>query len=271
MLTMTQRTRVRHVKRSLSTTPSGWVEDMPPVIHRKMKRNVTLFCGWGRLIFGHTFSDHDRIIDIFASEPEGKRDLAIYIKNHHVLLTKAPDLLFVDPSHTYRLWLHHYRMPKQRPSHFRIRLLQGEEDARQVNAIYRKCGLIESPVSTIVENQKTPVFSYFVAEDADGQIIGSIMGIDHKAAFNDPEKGASFWCLAVDPDRRARGVGRSLVRCVAEYYLAKGREYLDLSVLHDNHRAIRLYRSLGFRRVPVYVVKRKNEINRNFYTGGPKP
>lgn len=269
---MAQRTLVRHLKRTFSTPLSGWVEEMPAVKNREMKDNVVLHCGWGRLIFGHTFSDHDRIIDIFASEPKGKRDLAIYIKNHHVLLTKAPDLLFVDPSHTYRLWLHHYRTCKKRPSGFRVRLLKGEEDAKQVNALYRKCGLIESPVSTIVENQKTHTFCYFVAEDStDGQVIGTIMGIDHKAAFNDPEKGSSFWCLAVDPCRRTQGVGRSLVRCVAEYFLTKGRAYLDLSVLHNNHRAIRLYRSLGFRRIPVYVVKRKNEINRSFYTGGPKP
>jgi ribosomal protein S18 acetylase RimI-like enzyme len=270
---MTQRTLVRHLRRSISTMPpSGWVEEPPPVKTRGIKRNTALFCGWGRLIFGQTFSDHNRIIDIFSSEPAGKRDLAIYVKNHHVLLAKAPNLLFVDPSHTYRLWLHHYRMPRKRPSSFRIRLLRGKEDAEQVNTIYRKCGLIESPVSTIVENQKTHTFSYFVAEDStDGRIIGTITGIDHKEAFNDPENGASFWCLAVDPDRRARGVGRALVRCVAEHYLAKGREYLDLSVLHDNHRAIRLYRSLGFRRVPVFVVKRKNEINRIYYTGGPKP
>jgi len=150
VLTVAQRTLVRHLKRSFSPPLSGWVEELPPVKNREIKRNIALPCGWGRLIFGQTFSDHDRIIDIFASEPEGKRDLAIYIKNHHVLLAKAPDLLFVDPSHTYRLWLHHYRMPRKRPSGFRVRLLQGEEDAEQVNAIYRKCGLIESPVSTIV-------------------------------------------------------------------------------------------------------------------------
>lgn len=61
------------------------------------------------------------------------------------------------------------------------------------------------------------------------------------------------------------------MRRLIEHYLARGREYLDLSVMHDNRKAVALYRSLGFRRVPVFVVKRKNEINRSFYTGGPRP
>ena len=147
----------------------------PPVKTRGIKRNTALFCGWGRLIFGQTFSDHNRIIDIFSSEPAGKRDLAIYVKNHHVFWPKPPTCCLLTPPHTYRLWLHHYRMPRKRSSHFRIRLLKGKEDAEQVNTIYRKCGLIESPVSTIVENQKTHTFSYFVAEDStDRRIIGTI-------------------------------------------------------------------------------------------------
>jgi ribosomal protein S18 acetylase RimI-like enzyme len=102
----------------------------------------------------------------------------------------------------------------------------------------------------------------------DGAVIGSIMGGDHKEAFNDPENGSSFWCLAVDPHRRARGVGRALVQSIAEHFLAKGRDYLDLSVLYDNKRAIRLYKALGFRKISVYVVKRKNKVNLELYTGG---
>jgi GNAT-family acetyltransferase (TIGR03103 family) len=36
---------------------------------------------------------------------------------------------------------------------------------------------------------------------------------------------------------------------------------MDLSVLHDNTAAIKLYEKLGFVRVPVFAVKRKNTIN----------
>jgi GNAT-family acetyltransferase (TIGR03103 family) len=44
---------------------------------------------------------------------------------------------------------------------------------------------------------------------------------------------------------------------------------MDLSVLHDNTHAIALYEKLGFRRVPVFAVKRKNPINEKLYAGPP--
>ena len=254
----------------------SWREEIPPEKTRKMKKNVALDCGWGNLIFGQTFCSHEKIIELLQKERENRRDIAFYIHNHHVLLSKAPELLFLDPSDTLRLWLYNYRMPKRRSRKFRIRILKDREDARAINRIYRDCGMMESPEETIMNNQKTRVFCYYVAEDLEnkknpGRVIGSIMGIDHKKAFNDPDNGSSFWCLAVDPQVRARGMGQALVRAVAEHFLAKGREYLDLSVIHDNRKALKLYKSLGFRKIPVFAVKKKNTINKEFYQGGPKP
>lgn len=254
-------------------TPSMRSWDRPPAWRTAgMKRNVALDCGWGRLIFGQTFADHESIIRLFQSEPEGRRDLAIYVPDHHVLVARAPDLLFVDPSYTYRLWLHADRIePVRLSSRFLIRFLRDERDAEQVNRLYARCGMIPSPVETILRNQHTRVFSYFVAEDRlDNTVVGTIMGVDHREAFGDPDNGASFWCLAVDPLRQAKGLGRALISRLLDSYRARGRHYVDLSVLYDNRKAIRLYRSMGFRRVPVYVVKRKNALNRSFYKGGPK-
>jgi ribosomal protein S18 acetylase RimI-like enzyme len=250
----------------------SWGDDPPSLQTRDLEKNVCLDCGWGNLIFGQTFSSHDKIIDSLSKEKKGKRDIAIYIHNHHVLLGKAPEFLFLDPSDTFRLWLYNYRMPKRRNRSISVRLLQGKKDIAEVNRIYDKCGMIKSPEEVILRNQKTRVFTYYLAESVkENKVIGSIMGIDHKEAFNDPDNGASFWCLAVDPEARERGVGRALVRALAECYLAKGRSYLDLSVLHDNKKAVSLYRDLGFSRIPVFVIKKKNEINSTFYLGGPQP
>ena len=103
---------------------------------------------------------------------------------------------------------------------------------------------------------------YLVAEDeATGQIIGTVMGVDHVAAFDDPEKGSSLWCLAVDPLTSRPGVGEALTRWLIRHLADKGRRFMDLSVMHDNLPALRLYEKLGFRRVPVFCVKRKNPIN----------
>ncbi len=238
----------------------------------EIKKNVSLDCGWGKLIFGQTFDDHDALVNQLIDERKSGRDIAIYIRDHHVLISKAPELLFVDPSDTYRFWLHLYRPPKRRSRAFTVRLLQDRRDAEAINRIYRKCGMFEAPEDTILENQRTRIFCYYLAERvSDGEVIGTISGIDHKLAFNDPTNGSSFWCLSVDPDAQAKGVGRTLVREVAEHFIARGRDYLDLSVMHDNRRAKILYHKMGFRQVPVYAVKRKNEVNRELYLGGPKP
>jgi GNAT-family acetyltransferase (TIGR03103 family) len=42
---------------------------------------------------------------------------------------------------------------------------------------------------------------------------------------------------------------------------------MDLSVMHDNHEAIALYRKIGFEQIPVYSIKRKNPINEKLYIG----
>jgi ribosomal protein S18 acetylase RimI-like enzyme len=189
-----------------------------------------------------------------------------------VLLGKAPELLFVDPSVQYRLWLYHYRAPKRRPGGFFIRPLASREDGAAQNRIYRACGMMTVDPDIVLANQRDSPISYFLAVDSDdGTILATITVIDHVAAFADAENGASFWCLAVNPKRRTAGVGKSLVRHAVEHLHAKGREYLDLSVLHDNRRAIRLYQSLGFQRIPVYVVKRRNRINKPLYSGGAQP
>jgi ribosomal protein S18 acetylase RimI-like enzyme len=85
------------------------------------------------------------------------------------------------------------------------------------------------------------LLTYFVAEDESGAVIGTVTGIDHGIAFDDPERGSSLWALAVDPQTAHGGVGEALIRWLAEHYIARGAGYMDLSVLHDNRGAIALY------------------------------
>jgi len=62
-------------------------------------------------------------------------------------------------------------------------------------------------------------------------------------------------------------VGEALVRALVERFHTRGRAYLDLSVMHDNAAAIALYEKLGFERVPVFSIKRKNPINERLFAG----
>src|SRR3546814_11559700 len=82
---------------------------------------------------------------------------------------------------------------------------------------------------------------YFVAEDEEtGAVIGTVTGVDHIRAFDDPQKGSSLWCLAVDPQTGHAAVGEALTRWLAAHFIARGAGCMDHSVLHDNEGPIAL-------------------------------
>ncbi len=57
------------------------------------------------------------------------------------------------------------------------------------------------------------------------------------------------------------------MRRLADLFQARGSAYIDLSVLHDNEQAISLYEKLGFRRISVFALKKKNPINEKLFIG----
>ncbi|RUT34585.1 N-acetylglutaminylglutamine synthetase [Arsenicitalea aurantiaca] len=230
--------------------------------------NAVLDCGWGRLLFGQTFQSPEALADALRAEAPDRRDVAFYIRDPHVAVAAAPQEIFLDPSHTYRLDLSTYRPGRRRISGFFVRRLSSETDATEVNRIYAARGMVTVKPEFFWSRRDSRAITVFVAEDErTGAIIGTAMGVDHVRAFEDPELGASLWCLAVDPQTEHPGIGEALVRRIAEHFASRGAATLDLSVLHDNEHAIALYEKLGFRRVPLYTVKRKNPINEKLFTG----
>lgn len=239
-------------------------EDLPAGV----TPDVVLDCGWGRIVFGQTFTSADRLRVALRDEAGGHRDICIYPREPHVLIAQAPTELFLDPSHTYRLDLATY-VPG-RASAATIRPLRGARDVAALNAVYATAGMLQADPALVLANADDPVFTYLVAEEpGTGRIVGTVTGVDHVAAFGDPERGTSLWCLAVDPQSRLAGVGEHLTRALAEHYAARGRAYVDLSVLHDNRKAINLYERVGFTRVPVLSLKRKNTINERLFVAPP--
>ena len=232
-----------------------------------MGADVAVDCGWGRLFFAQTFEDQATLTALLRSEESGRRDIAIYLRDPHVLVAQAPAEVFIDPSFTYRLWLHNYRPAREPIRGVVVRKMRTQSDAADINRIYAANGMVVADPATMWANQLTQQFTYLVAEDADTKaIVGTVTGVDHVYAFNDPEAGSSLWCLAVDPQVPRPGVGEALVRTLAERYQARPRSYMDLSVMHDNTAAIALYTKLGFVRVPVFAIKRKNRINEPLFT-----
>jgi len=194
--------------------------------------------------------------------------VALYLSDPHVVLSYAPRDLFLDPSHTFRLWLERYQCSPRRPKGFHVRLLNSRDDAEAINRLYVGRRMVPPSVDFIREQRTSKVLTYWVAEEEqDGRILGAVNGVDHVAAFADPENGASLWALAVDAQAPYPGVGDALVRQVIEYYQARGRGFLDLSVIHDNTQAIRLYRKLGFERIPAFALKNKNAFNEPLFMG----
>jgi GNAT-family acetyltransferase (TIGR03103 family) len=232
---------------------------------------VSLHCGWGRILIGHTYCDPVELASDLLHEQAGERDIALYVAAPHQVLAHAPQQLFLDPSDTSRIWFTDYRPARRSFRGFAIRRVQSEADWKGINCLYQSRGML--PVNHELctpREQGGPV--YWLAEDDDsGQVIGSVMGVNHQKAFNDPENGSSLWCLAVSPSCTRPGVGEALVRHLIEHYMGRGLAYLDLSVLHDNKQAKALYAKLGFRDLQTFTVKRKNTINQPLFLGpGPE-
>ena len=231
--------------------------------------DVVLEAGWGRIVFGQTFTSAERLRAALRGEESGQRDICIYPREPHVLVAQAPTELFLDPSHTYRLELSGFRSGAP-TSAATVREVRDEQDAAAVNGVYATAGMLRADPALLLQNRAGTVFTYLVAEEpGTGRVVGTVTGVDHVEAFGDPEGGTSLWCLAVDPQSRLAGVGEHLTRALAEHYAARGRAYVDLSVLHDNRRAISLYERVGFVRVPVLALKRKNTINERLFVTPP--
>ncbi|GHE55764.1 glutathione synthase [Camelimonas fluminis] len=245
----------------------------PPMEHDQEPsgENVALECGWGRLLFSHTFRTPEDLAAAMRAEKPGQRDIAVYIRDPHVAIATAPQELFLDPSHTYRLDLATYRAEHRRGRGFTIRRLSSMSEADAVNNIYlrRKMAPVR-PEFFLSKARNARALIHLVAIDQDTRrVLGTVTGVDHARIEGVSEAGSSLWCLAVDPQAPRPGVGEALTRHLASLFHARGAPWMDLSVLHDNAQAIALYEKLGFVRVPFFSMKHKNPINEPLFIGQP--
>jgi GNAT-family acetyltransferase (TIGR03103 family) len=227
--------------------------------------------GWGRLLFGQTFGSAEQLVRELRSEVDGRRDVALYIRDPQVVIAQAPQELFIDPSLTFRLSLLENLPECSAPPGVAIQPLSGLEELRQVNRIYLGRGMVPIEESFIdALDSRNDLIALVARDESAGKVVGTVLGVDHRIAFSDPDNGASLWALAADAQRPIPGLGTALILALASRLQERGRSLMDLSVMHDNDEAIQLYRELGFEQVPVFCVKNRNAINEHLYTG-PRP
>lgn len=240
----------------------------PSSIADELDKQAVVDCGWGRLIFGQTYRSSRQLADKLRDEGRGRRDLALYSRDPQVVVSQAPQELFIDPSLTYRLNLEQARLNEVQVDGIEIRPLVDVADIEQVNRIYKARSMVPMRDGFFAYQREHPELRILLAvEQQNGQVVGCVTGVDHYRAFEDPDNGSSLWALAVDPQCLHAGVGEALVIALASSFQSAGRSFMDLSVMHDNEQAIRLYDKLGFFQVPVYCIKTKNAINEQLYIG----
>jgi len=230
------------------------------------RKNVILDCGWGRLMYAPSFESPKLLAAELMQEEPGKRDIALYVEAPQLLLAEAPASLFLDPSLVFRRKLSADAPgPATAPSVV-IRRLTTRADIAAMNRLYSMRGMVPLEPRTVWKQRDSDALVYLIAEDdRTGEVVGSVMGVDHVLAFGDPEGGSSFWCLVVDPQTGLAGVGTSLVGQLIDMFTSRGRHFFDLSVLHTNQNAIGLYQKLGFEQMTGFAVKHKNAINERLF------
>lgn len=87
--------------------------------------------------------------------------------------------------------------------------------------------------------------------DGHGALVGDRLVGYSLLLFRGNSKRARVYSLAVDQKERGHGIGRALLQAAANLAQLRGCTTLQLEVSAANQPAIRLYESVGFRRVDM--------------------
>ncbi len=229
-------------------------------------QNAFIELGWGRLLYSPAFDSPKDLAQALLEEAPGKRDIAMHVESPQLVLAEAPANLFLDPSLLFRRRLDTATPPEVPAPGVIVRSLATRADIAAINRLYAMRGMVPLEPRLVWERRASEASLYLIAEDErTGEVIGSVIGVDHQLAFDDEQGGSSFWCLVVDPQTGLYGVAHSLINHLVANFTDRGRHFLELSVLHTNEHAIALYQKLGFEQVPGFVIKHKNAINEKLF------
>ena len=152
-------------RRPIGPTVKSWEVGPATYQGRRVKPKVVVDCGWGRLIFAHTFNGPEEVVSTLLKERPGQRDIAFYLRDPHVVLALHPHKLFLDPSHTFRLWLPDYQSVSKQKYGFVITPIQSEADAMALNRIYVARDMVTVDVNLLMKERRSKKLCYLLAKD----------------------------------------------------------------------------------------------------------
>ena len=123
-----------------------------------------------------------------------------------------------------------------------------DDDVSAVVALWQACGLTRpwnDPAADIAFARASPNAAVLLGRDGE-HIVATVM-VGH-----DGHRGWVYY-VAVDPGRRALGVGRAMMNAAEDWLRRAGIQKLQLMVRPENTRVHAFYRSIGYGEQPRVI------------------
>jgi ribosomal protein S18 acetylase RimI-like enzyme len=116
-----------------------------------------------------------------------------------------------------------------------------DADIPDVIALWQACGLTRpwnDPAADIAMSRREPNSAVLIGREGDVIVATAMLG-------HDGHRGWVYY-VAVDPDRRTKGYGRTIMTAAEAWLRGRGIEKLQLMVRSDNSQVQAFYQSLGY-------------------------
>ena len=117
----------------------------------------------------------------------------------------------------------------------------GDANVADVIALWQACGLTRpwnDPAADIALARRGPNSAILIGRDGDAMIATAMVG-------HDGHRGWVYY-VAVDPERRAQGHGRAIMKAAEDWLRQAGIAKLQLMVRRENTKAGAFYQSIGY-------------------------
>ncbi len=123
-----------------------------------------------------------------------------------------------------------------------------DADVAALVSLWERCGLTRpwnDPTSDIALARLSPSSTILLGREDDRIVASAMVG-------HDGHRGWVYY-VAVDPDRRRRGLGRAIMNAAEDWLRQRGIAKLQLLVRRENTKAGAFYETLGYDEAKVTV------------------